>query len=43
MGRRDLQEIIDDDQGAELGCHFCHSTYFFTTAELKELLEKATH
>ena len=43
MGRRDLQEIIDDDQGAELGCHFCHSPYFFTTAELKELLEKATH
>ena len=41
LGRRELQEIIDDGQGAELGCHFCHSTYRFTTRELEELLEQA--
>ena len=41
MGRRDLQEIIDDDQGAELSCHFCHSHYFFTTDQLKALLHQA--
>ncbi len=38
MGSADLKEIIDDDRGAELGCHFCGSKYFFTTDELKALL-----
>ena len=41
LGRRDLQSLIDEDQGAELGCHFCHSQYFFTTEQLKELLSRA--
>lgn len=43
IGRRDLQSLIDEDQGAELGCHFCHSRYAFTTEELRALLERATH
>lgn len=42
LGRRELQTIIDEDTGAELGCHFCHSQYAFSTEELKELLEWAT-
>ena len=42
LGRRELQTIIDEDTGAELGCHFCHSQYAFSTEELKELLERAT-
>ena len=42
LGRRELQTIIDEDTGAELGCHFCHSQYAFSTDELKELLERAT-
>lgn len=41
LGRRELQSLIDDDQGAELGCHFCHSTYFFTTEQLQALKESA--
>ena len=41
MGRADLQEIIDDGKGAELSCHFCGSTYFFTTDELKALMARA--
>ncbi len=43
LGRSDLQSIIDEDTGAELGCHFCHSKYAFTTDELKDLLLRATH
>ena len=43
LGRKELQTLIDEDLGAELGCHFCHSQYAFTTQELKELLERATH
>lgn len=42
LGRKELQTIIDEDTGAELGCHFCHQKYQFTTDELKTLLEKAT-
>lgn len=42
LGRRELQSLIDDDEGAELGCHFCHSTYQFNTAQLQELLENAS-
>ncbi len=42
LGRRELQTIIDEDTGAELGCHFCHSQYAFSTDDLKELLERAT-
>ena len=41
LGREDLQEIIDDDQGAELSCHFCHSHYMFTTQELIVLRDRA--
>ena len=41
IGQNDLQEIIDDDQGAELVCNFCHEKHQFTTEELKTLLAQA--
>ncbi len=41
IGSRDLEELIRDDRGAELGCHFCHQKYFFSTDELKALLKLA--
>ena len=41
IGRNDLQEIIDDDQGAELCCHFCNSVYRCTTEELRALAASA--
>lgn len=42
LGRKELTSLIEDNQGAELGCHFCHSYYQFSTDELKELLQKAS-
>ena len=42
LGRKELQTLIDEDKGAELGCHFCHSRYAFTTDELKDLLLRAS-
>ena len=42
LGRKELQGLIDEDKGAELGCHFCHSRYAFTTDELKDLLQRAS-
>ena len=41
MGAKDLQSLIDDDEGAELVCHFCHSKHFFTTEQLRGLLKEA--
>ena len=38
LGRKDLQSLIDEDQGAELVCHFCRSKYTFTTDELTALM-----
>lgn len=38
LGKKDLQSLIDDDEGAELVCHFCRSKYNFTTQELRQLL-----
>ena len=42
LGRRELNTLIEEDTGAELGCHFCHSQYAFTTDDLKELLARAS-
>lgn len=42
LGRRELNALIEEDQGAELSCHFCHSQYPFTTDDLKALLARAT-
>ncbi|MBQ8654693.1 MAG: Hsp33 family molecular chaperone HslO [Clostridia bacterium] len=42
LGRKELQQLIDEDQGAELGCHFCHGQYAFTTQDLKDLFERAS-
>ena len=41
LGQKDLQSLIDEDEGAELSCHFCHRRHFFTTEELRELLSRA--
>lgn len=41
IGRKDLQEMIDDGKPIEAGCHFCGKKYTFTVPELEELLRKA--
>ena len=41
LGRKDLQSLIDEDRGAELSCHFCHRKHFFSTDELKDMLDRA--
>lgn len=42
LGRKELNEIIAEDTGAELGCHFCRSRYSFSTDELRGLLARAS-
>ena len=38
LGQKDLQSLIDEDEGAELVCHFCRSKYSFSTQELRDML-----
>ena len=41
IGRKDLQEMIDDGKDISVNCHFCNTTYTFTTEELKALKRAA--
>lgn len=37
IGKRDLQEMIDDGEPIEVNCHFCNTNYTFSIDELKEI------
>ena len=41
LGQKDLQSLIDENQGAELSCHFCHRKHFFSTEELRDMLRRS--
>lgn len=40
LGEKEIREIIEEQQSAELVCHFCNSTYHFNEAELKKLVRE---
>ena len=42
LGRKELTQLIEEDGGAELTCHFCRSAHRFTRQDLTDLLERAT-
>lgn len=37
LGNEEIQDMIDEDHGAEATCHFCNEVYQFTEDELEEL------
>ena len=41
VGKKDIQEMIDDGKPIEVNCHFCNKNYTFDVDELKDILEKA--
>lgn len=41
VGAAELNQMIDEDHGAELTCHFCNSVYQFSEEELAALLAGA--
>lgn len=41
IGKKDLQEMIDDGETIEVKCHFCNTAYHFSVEELKGLLKKS--
>ena len=41
VGKKEIQEMIDDGKYIEVKCHFCNTAYTFSVDELKELLKKS--
>lgn len=41
VGKKEIQEMIDEGKTIEVNCHFCNKNYSFTIEELKELLHQA--
>ena len=42
IGKKDLQEMIDDGEPIEVGCQFCNKKYQVTVDELKGLLKRSS-
>lgn len=40
IGKKDIQEMIDDGKEIEMHCHFCNTSYTFQVEELKDILKK---
>lgn len=41
IGKKEIQEMIDDNEPIEVNCHFCNTNYKFLVDELEDLLGKA--
>lgn len=41
IGKKDIQEMIDDEKPIEVNCHFCNTNYEFSVEELKQILKKS--
>lgn len=41
VGKKEIQEMINDGKPIEVNCHFCNKNYTFAVEELKEILGKA--
>ena len=37
LGKKELQELIDEGQDVKLNCHFCNTDYVFTVEELQKI------
>jgi len=41
IGRKDLQEMIEDGKDIEVKCHFCNTAYNYTVEDLKNILKRS--
>ena len=40
LGKKELQNLINEGQDVELNCHFCNTNYVFTVEELQRIMPK---
>lgn len=41
IGKKDIQEMIDEGKPIEVNCHFCNTNYTFEVDELKEIIKRS--
>ncbi|KAA9003616.1 Hsp33 family molecular chaperone HslO [Paenibacillus spiritus] len=41
LGRHELERLIEEDQQAEVVCHFCNEAYTFDKSQLQHILDQA--
>lgn len=41
IGRKELNEMIQEGKEVEMNCHFCNTNYTFSVEELKEILRRS--
>lgn len=41
IGKKEIQDMIDDNKDIEVNCHFCNTNYNFSVEELKEIVKKS--
>lgn len=40
VGKKEIQDMIDDGQDIEVKCHFCNTAYKYSVEELKDILKR---
>lgn len=40
IGRKDLNELVQEGKEVEMNCHFCNTNYVFSVEELKDILRR---
>ncbi|MGN6714840.1 Hsp33 family molecular chaperone HslO [Anaerocolumna jejuensis] len=41
IGKKEIQEMIDENETIEVNCHFCNSKYHFDVEDLKEIIKRS--
>lgn len=41
IGKKEIQEMIDENETIEVSCHFCNTKYNFTVDDLKEIITRS--
>ena len=41
IGRKEIQEMIDDGEDIEVKCHFCNTAYRYSVEELKQIIKRS--
>ena len=42
LGREELEDMIREQHGAQVDCHFCNKRYELSEEQLRDLLKRAT-
>ena len=41
IGKKDIQEMIEEGKDIEVKCHFCNTAYNYTVEDLKRIIKRS--